>query len=59
MALCTLGNISSPETARDLFSEIEKLMNSTNSYIRKKVCRGINSVYYGNMFFPNRQHYVL
>ncbi|CCJ30850.1 unnamed protein product [Pneumocystis jirovecii] len=36
MALCTLGNISSPETARDLFSEIEKLMNSTNSYIRKK-----------------------
>ncbi|KAG5437559.1 hypothetical protein PCANB_000987 [Pneumocystis canis] len=36
LALCTLGNISSPETARDLFSEIKKLMNSTNPYIRKK-----------------------
>ncbi|KAG4306588.1 hypothetical protein PORY_000576 [Pneumocystis oryctolagi] len=36
MALCTLGNISSPETARDLFLDIEKLMESTNAYIRKK-----------------------
>ena len=37
LALCTLGNISSPEMARDLSSEMEKLLGSTNTYIRKKV----------------------
>ncbi|KTW31507.1 hypothetical protein T552_00149 [Pneumocystis carinii B80] len=36
LALCTLGNIASPETARDLFLDIERLMNSPNVYIRKK-----------------------
>jgi AP-1 complex subunit gamma-1 len=36
LALCTLGNISSPEMARDLFSEIEKLLSASNSYIRRK-----------------------
>ncbi|QSL65400.1 hypothetical protein MERGE_002710 [Pneumocystis wakefieldiae] len=36
LALCTLGNIASPETARDLFLDIGKLMGSPNVYIRKK-----------------------
>jgi AP-1 complex subunit gamma-1 len=36
LALCTLGNISSPEMARDLFSEVEKLLGASNSYIRRK-----------------------
>ncbi|KAL1916302.1 uncharacterized protein VTP21DRAFT_5919 [Calcarisporiella thermophila] len=36
LALCTLGNISSPEMARDLCAEVEKLLGSTNPYIRKK-----------------------
>ncbi|CAG8473787.1 7016_t:CDS:10 [Ambispora gerdemannii] len=36
LALCTLGNISSPEMARDLCAEVEKLLGSTNTYIRKK-----------------------
>jgi AP-1 complex subunit gamma-1 len=37
LALCTLGNISSPEMARDLCAEVEKLIGSSNVYIRKKV----------------------
>ncbi|KAJ3346575.1 clathrin associated protein complex large subunit [Entophlyctis luteolus] len=36
LALCTLGNISSPEMARDLSTEVEKLIESSNSYVRKK-----------------------
>jgi len=39
LALCTLGNISSVEMARDLSNEVEKLLGSTSSYIRKKVCK--------------------
>ncbi|XP_063973529.1 AP-1 complex subunit gamma-1 isoform X3 [Diachasmimorpha longicaudata] len=36
IALCTLGAIASPEMARDLASEVERLMKSPNAYIRKK-----------------------
>ena len=37
IALCTLGNISSTERSRDLCSEVEKLLNSSNAFVRKKV----------------------
>lgn len=37
LALCTFANISSEEMSRDLCNEIEKLLGSSNSYIRKKV----------------------
>jgi len=36
LALCTLGAICSPEMSRDLAGEIERLMKSTNTYIKKK-----------------------
>jgi hypothetical protein len=36
LALCTLGAICSPEMARDLAGEIERLMRSSAAYIKKK-----------------------
>ncbi|KAJ1968888.1 clathrin associated protein complex large subunit [Dimargaris xerosporica] len=36
LALCTLGNIASAEVATDLVDEVERLMETSNSYIRKK-----------------------
>lgn len=37
LALCAFANIASEEMSRDLCNEIEKLLGSSNSYIRKKV----------------------
>ncbi|KAJ3075570.1 clathrin associated protein complex large subunit [Podochytrium sp. JEL0797] len=36
LAITTLGNIASPEMARDLCSDVEKMLGSPNAYIRKK-----------------------
>ncbi|KAH8921390.1 Adaptor protein complex AP-1 gamma subunit [Atractiella rhizophila] len=36
LALCIFTNIASEEMARDLVNEIEKLLGSSNTYIRKK-----------------------
>ena len=36
LALCTFANIASEEMSRDLANEIERLMGSANSYVRKK-----------------------
>ncbi len=36
LALCALGNICSAEMARDLSPEIERLLSSSNSFVRKK-----------------------
>jgi len=37
LGLCTFANIASEEMSRDLADEIEKLLGSSNTYIRKKV----------------------
>ncbi|CAF0789653.1 unnamed protein product [Rotaria sp. Silwood1] len=36
LALCALGTICSPEMSRDLGGEVERLMKSTNPYLKKK-----------------------
>lgn len=36
LALVTLGNIASPELARDLYPDVEKVISCPNSYLRKK-----------------------
>jgi AP-1 complex subunit gamma-1 len=36
LALITIGNLSTQDMARDLISDVEKLMRSSNSYLRKK-----------------------
>ncbi|XP_032239226.2 AP-1 complex subunit gamma-1 isoform X2 [Nematostella vectensis] len=36
LAMCALGSICSQEMSRDLAGEIEKLIKSSNSYLRKK-----------------------
>lgn len=38
LALNCLGNIASPELARDLYQNVERLITSKNPYLRKKAC---------------------
>lgn len=39
LALTCLGNIASPELARDLYNDVEKIIKTTNSgYLKKKAC---------------------
>ena len=35
LALCSLGNIASPEMCRDCAGEIERLLKESNPYLRK------------------------
>ncbi|KAK6462462.1 adaptin N terminal region-domain-containing protein [Scheffersomyces coipomensis] len=38
LALSCLGNIASPELARDLYTNVETIITSNNVYLKKKAC---------------------
>ena len=52
LALCALGNICSAEMARDLGPEVERLLVSTNPYLRKKaaLCSNVLGPIFGTFF---------
>ena len=71
LALCTLGNIASVEMSRDLFPEVENLIQTSNPYIRKKaaltamrICRKVPDLQEHflektKMILSDRNHAVL
>lgn len=71
LALCALGNIASVEMSRDLFPEIENLIQTSNPYIRKKaalcamrICRKVpdlqeHFLQKAKMVLSDRNHGVL
>ena len=71
LALCTLGNIASVEMSRDLFTQIETLLSTSNPYIRRKaaicamrICRKVpdlqeHFVEKAKLLLSDRNHGVL
>jgi len=71
LALCTLGNIASVEMSRDLFPEIENLLQTSNPYIRRKaalcamrICRKVpdlqeHFIEKAKLILSDRNHGVL
>lgn len=71
LALCTLGNIASVEMSRDLFSQIETLLSTSNPYIRRKaalcamrICRKVpdlqeHFIEKAKLLLSDRNHGVL
>ena len=59
LALCTFADIASEEMSRDLANEIEKLLGSSNTYIRKKVRWRVLNRSTRSHIHPYRPHSVL
>jgi AP-1 complex subunit gamma-1 len=51
LALCALGSICSPEMSRDLGGEVERLMKSSNPYLKKKVTLNYRKLIHKNICF--------
>lgn len=58
LALCTFANIASEEMSRDLANEIEKLLGSSNTYIRKKVFISFSFHYFRYYCLDVRPHFA-
>lgn len=63
LALCCLGNVALPELSRDLYTNVDKIIGSSNAYLRKKALFVAAKLVHkdpdlAEVFAPRLQHLV-